>query len=125
MINWTDVLIYAIGLLFTSVLIPTIAAGFKWLRNKTQNEAIKAAIFEAEKIADQTIYSLNQTIVDGLKEKNADGKLTAGEAKEVMELAIHNFIADVSSGTLSVLSENADNIEQYIKNLIESRLYFK
>jgi len=125
MINWTEIIIAGIGIIFTSAIIPLVAAGFKWLRSKTQNEAIKAAISEAEKIADQTIYSLQQTVVDGLKQKNEDGKLTADEAKEVMELAIHNFIADVSSNTLSVLSQNADNIEQYIKNLIESRLYFK
>lgn len=122
MIDWTQILIAVVGLLFTGVLIPLVKAGFDWLKSKTKNEAILAAMTEAQMVADTVVYSLQQTVVGGLKEKSADGRLTAEEAKEVAALAVDNFLNDISDKTLELISNNTDNIEGYVTNLIEARL---
>ena len=122
-LDLTQIVIAIIGLVFTGVLIPLSKAGFEWLKNKTQNEAIKAALNEAEIIAKNVVMSLQQTVVDGLKEKSADGKLTTEEIRDVAEIAFDMFISDISSKSLEVIENNADDISTYIANLIESRLF--
>ena len=122
-LDLTQIVIAIIGLVFTGVLIPLSKAVFEWLKNKTQNEAIKAALNEAEIIAENVVMSLQQTVVDGLKEKSADGKLTTEEIRDVAEIAFDMFISDISSKSLEVIENNADDISTYIANLIESRLF--
>jgi hypothetical protein len=122
MTNWTDAAIFGVYLLFVAIIIPLAKAGFTWLKSKTHNEALLAALTEAEKVADQVIAGLQVNVVDGLKAKSADGKLSPEEAGSVMEKAIGAFIGDISQKSLDVLNDKADDIEAYIKNLIESRL---
>jgi hypothetical protein len=122
MTNWTDAAIFGVYLLFVAVIIPLVKVGFTWLKSKTQNEALLAALAEAEKVADQVVAGLQASVVDGLKEKNADNKLTREEIKDVSKQAFDSFVSDISQKSLEVLADKADDIEIYIKNLIESRL---
>jgi hypothetical protein len=122
MINWTDVLIAAVGLFFTAVLVPLVKAGFEWLKDKTANEALLTALSEAQTVADTVIGNLQQTVVEGMKAANEDGKLTGNEAQMISQSAIEGFMADISKESLEVLSRRSSDIEAYVKRLIESRL---
>jgi len=121
-INITQIIIAVIGLLFTAVIIPLVKAAFEWLKSKTENEALKAALDEAATVADSVVASLQASVVDGLKAKAADGKLTAEDVAEVADMAVEMFLSDISAKTLDVLENNADDITSYIGNLIEARL---
>lgn len=122
MTNWTDVAIFAVYLLFVAVIIPLVKAGFTWLKTKTNNEALLAALGEAEKVADQVVAGLQANVVEGLKAKSADGKLSTDEIKVVSKQAFDAFVSDISQKSLEVLADKADDIEAYVKNLIEQRL---
>lgn len=122
MVDWTEVLIAGVGILFTAIIIPLAKAAFDWLKGKTKNEAIQSALSEAEKIADQTVLGLKQTLVDGLKAAHADGKLTAEEITTVSGKALSLFVDSVSVKTIETLDANIEDVEGYIKNLIESRI---
>jgi hypothetical protein len=121
-VNLTEILIAIIGIIFTGVLIPLVRVGFVWLREKTDNEGLLTAITEAEKVADYVVAGIKANVVDGLKEKSADGKLTADEARLVMDTAIYQFGKDLSQRSLDVIEANADSLTDFIANLIESRL---
>jgi molybdopterin-guanine dinucleotide biosynthesis protein len=121
-INVTQIIIAVIGLLFTAVIIPLVKAAFEWLKGKTQNEALRAALEEAKAVADQVVTSLQQSLVEGFKAENG-GKLTAEKAKEVLDMALDKFINDVSDKTLALIENNAVDVASYIANLIESRLF--
>ena len=121
-LNLTEILIALVGIVFTGVIIPLVRAVFVWLRERTQNEALLSAIQEARMVADGVVAGLQVNIVEGLKEKSPDGKLTPEEAKEIMEVAIGQFLCDLSSRALAVIESNADDAAEYIANLIESRL---
>jgi prolyl oligopeptidase PreP (S9A serine peptidase family) len=121
-IDVTQIIIAGIGLIFTAVIIPLIKAAFEWLKGKTQNEAIKAALEEAKTVADQVVASLQATVVDGLKAKSTDGKLSAEDVAEIADSAVEMFLSDISERSLELLENNADDITSYIGNLIESRL---
>ncbi len=120
--DWTQIVITAVGLLFSAVVIPLVKAAFAWIKEKTQNEALFAALDEAQTVADQVVAGLNATVVEGLKAKNADGKLSIGEAKEVAQKALGMFLSDLSARSIAVLENNADDIAAYVGNLLEARL---
>lgn len=122
MVDWTEIIIAGVGLLFTAIIVPIVKAGFDWLKGKTKNEALLAAIEEAKTVADNVVASLQAGVVDGLKAKSADGKLTSEEVFDVASTAIEMFKADISQRSLALLEDNADDITVYIRNLIESRL---
>lgn len=121
-INVTEVVISIIGIVFTAVVIPLTKAAFSWLRERTHNEALKCAIGEAEAVADNVVASLQANVVEGLKAKSADGKLTADDVSMVAAKAFDMFVSDLSAKSLAVIAGNADDIGAYVRNLIEARL---
>lgn len=120
--DWTQIVIAAVGLVFSAVVIPLMKAAFAWIKEKTHNEALFAALDEAQTVADQVVAALSATVVDALKEKSTDGKLSADETKEVAQKALNMFLSDLSARSLAVLESNADDIAAYVGNLLEARL---
>ncbi|MGI5850416.1 MAG: hypothetical protein ACOX8Q_10215 [Christensenellales bacterium] len=121
-IDGTQIAIAAVGLVFTAVIVPLVKVAFAWLKGKTQNEALKSAIDEARAVADSVVAGLQANVVEGLKAKSADGKLSVDETKELAEKAATMFLSDLSSRSLAVIKQNADDINAFIGNLVESRL---
>lgn len=121
-IDVTQLIIAAAGLVFSAVIIPLVKAAFTWLKGKTENEALQAALGEAQALADTVVASLQQTVVEGLKERSTDGKLTADDAREVADLAVEMFLSDLSAKSLALLEDNAGDIIAYVSNLLEARL---
>ena len=120
--DWTQILIALIGLLFSAVIVPLVKAAFSWLKGKTLNEALRTALDEARAVADNVVASLQQRVVEGLKAKNADGKLRPEEAQEVAKMALEMFLSDLSARSLALIENNADDIGAYVGNLLEARL---
>lgn len=121
-VNGTDIVIAVVGLVFSAVIIPLIRAAFGWLKGKTRSEALRMAMDEAQRVADNVVAGLQANVVNGLKERSEDGKLTMDDAREVADMAVDMFISDLSAGSLAVIEDNADDVAQYISNLIEARL---
>ena len=64
---------------------------------KTQQlKTINAAVSELTNAAEQTIWELQQTTVDGLKEASADGKLTQDEISNLGKLLLEGALAKMS-----------------------------
>ena len=121
-IDWNELIIALASLLFSAVIIPLVKAAFTWLKGRTRCEMMSFVLYEAEKVADNVVASLQQTVVQGLKEKSADGKLTADDAREIADLALERFLSGLSAQTLALLEENAGDIIEYASSLIEARL---
>jgi len=120
--DWTQILIGLLGIVFTGVLIPMLHAAFGWLKSKTRNEAMITALGEAQTVADNVVASLQATLVDVIKAKNANGKLTPEQAKEVAQSAVKMFLADMSARSLAFLDDCADDLAAYAGRLLEARL---
>jgi len=120
--DWTQIAVAVIGVVFTGIVAPLISASFAWLKSKTRNEALLCALGEAQTVADNVVGSLQATLVDGLKDKSTDGKLTAKEAGEVACMALAMFMSDLSARSYKLLEDNADDIAAYAGRLLEARL---
>lgn len=121
-VNGTQIVITVVSLLFTAVIAPLVRAALQWLKGRTRSEALKTALTEAQTVADNVVAGLEATVVTALKEKSEDGKLCADDARVVASMAVDAVLRDLSTQTLAVLKDNAEDISVYISNLIEARL---
>ena len=71
---------------------------------KTQQlKTINAAVSELTNAAETTVLELQQTVVDGLKEASADGKLTQDEISNLGKLLLEGALAKMSDSCINVL----------------------
>ena len=71
---------------------------------KTQQlNTISTAVGELTAAAEQTVLELQQTVVDGLKEAHADGKLTQEEIGDLGKKLLDGALARMSDSGISVL----------------------
>jgi len=123
-IDWTRYMIAATGLLLTGVVIPLINAVFTWFKSKTRSEKLHTALEEAHEVATNVVATLQQTIVEDLKAKSTNGKLSIDDAKEIGQDAIRMFLSDLSEESRKFIESNADDFNAYVGRLIESRLFY-
>ena len=72
--------------------------------SKTQElKNINTAVEELTGAAEQTVLELQQTVVDGLKEASADGKLTKDEIERLGKLLLKGTLAKMSDSGINVL----------------------
>ena len=72
--------------------------------SKTQElKNINTAVEELTGAAEQTVLELQQTVVDGLKEASADGKLTKDEMERLGKLLLKGTLAKMSDSGIKVL----------------------
>lgn len=127
----------AIALELAQLLLPIIAAalaaligyGIAYLRKQTQKisndivqQSIMRALFEAEKVAKDAINATNQMLVDDLKQKASDGKLTLEEAHQAMAAAQQYFIAHISADSMDILRSALGPIENWLRDFLEAKL---
>ena len=68
-----------------------------------QLKTINAAVGELTNAAETTVMELQQTVVDGLKEASADGKLTQDEIKNLGKLLLESTLEKMSDSGIGVL----------------------
>ena len=122
MINWTEIIIVLIGLVFTGILIPLVRKLFQWLDAKTEDTVWNKVVNELREVADNAVAYTQQSFVDALKEKAEDGKLTPEEAKRALGIAMEYVIANSSQEAQDFITNTAVDMEEYIRGIIEKRL---
>ncbi|MGE5585710.1 MAG: hypothetical protein ACM309_09330 [Bacillota bacterium] len=130
--TWNDV-----GLELAKMLLPVVAAllialvgyGISYLRKQTQaienemaRKALNDALTEAEIVATDAIKATNQVLVDALKEKAADGKLTKEEAVAAMNTAKLYFMQHITKGSKDVLEAALGPVSEWLESFLEAKL---
>ena len=101
------VIIETIVSVLANLAITLIGVAGAWLVaqiGKTQQlKTINAAVSELTNAAETTVMELQQTVVDGLKEASADGKLTQEEISNLGKLLLDGALAKMSDSGINVL----------------------
>ena len=101
------VIIETIVSVLANLAVTLIGVAGAWLLaqiSKTQKlNTINAAVGELTNAAEQTVWELQQTVVDGLKEASADGKLTQDEITNLGKLLLEGTLAKMSESAIGVL----------------------
>ena len=127
----------AFALDLVEILLPVIALflvvligyGVTLLRKKIEEidneiarQLLSAALTEAESVGIDAVRATNQVLVDELKEKSKDGKLTEDEAKEAMGVAKDYFLSHITSGSLKILEASLGPVREWLEGFLEARL---
>jgi len=101
------VIIETIVSVLANLAVTLIGVAGAWLVaqiSKTQQlNTINTAVGELTNAAEQTVWELQQTTVDALKEASADGKLTQEEITNLGKLLLDGTFAKMSDSAMGVL----------------------
>ena len=101
------VIIETIVSVLANLAVTLIGVAGAWLVTQIgksqQLNTINAAVGELTNAAETTVWELQQTVVDGLKEASADGKLTQAEITELGKKLLEGTLAKMSDSSIGVL----------------------
>lgn len=101
------VIIETIVSVLANLTVTLIGVAGAWLvaqiGKSQQLNTINAAVGELTNAAEQTVWELQQTVVDGLKEAAADGKLTQAEIADLGKKLLEGTMAKMSDAGINVL----------------------
>lgn len=106
------------------VVLAMIGIAGTWLLakigEKKKLESIAAATWEATEAAQQTAAALQQTLVIGMKEAAADGKLTEQEIQELGVVLLNTAMKKLSDPAKNVLTAAGKDISAIIQDAAEA-----
>lgn len=121
------VIIETIVSVVANLAITLIAVFGAWLvaqiGKSQQLNTINAAVGELTNAAEQTVLELQQTVVDGLKEASADGKLTQDEIANLGKLLLEGTLQKMSDSGIGVLkAANVDikGVSRWARNTVDA-----
>ena len=101
------VIIETIVSVLANLAVTLIGVAGAWLlaqiSKNQQLNTINTAVGELTAAAEQTVLELQQTVVDGLKEAAADGKLTQAEITDLGKKLLEGTLAKMSDSGINVL----------------------
>ena len=121
--NATDILIENTVNIAAAFFIALIGVFGAWLTAKlgkaTQLDTVNRAQQELIKLAQITVGELKQTVVDGMKAANKDGKLTKDEITQLGQLLFDKTTAKLSASAMDVLTAAQVDISALITGTAE------
>ena len=122
-VNATDILIENAVNIAAAFFIALIGVFGAWLTAKlgkaTQLDTVNRAQQELIKLAQITVGELKQTVVDGMKAANKDGKLTKEEIAQLGQLLFEKTAAKLSASAVDVLTAAQVDISALITGTAE------
>jgi hypothetical protein len=92
------------------------------VKNETARKAILAALDEANRVATEAVLATKQILVDGLKAKAADGKLTKDEATEALNMARDYFMGHMTKDSITIITAAIGPIEEWLGKYLEAKI---
>lgn len=120
----TSTVVSVIGALICYLL--TILANFfrkkaKEIDNVTAKELAETTINILDTSIQSTIVKVQNDIVDGLKEKSEDGKLTEDEILEIRRTVLDTVKNTLSEESKEVLSKFVGDLDEFVLVLVEQK----
>ena len=111
--------------LLLTVLTYAVHAAAKWLKTKTDNEALRGMIDRLDEAVIDAVHSVEQTMVDDIRAATADGVVTKDEADAIKAHAVAAVLDYMGSKGMAQLEKVIDReaIEKMIATKIEAYLH--
>jgi hypothetical protein len=113
------VVIAIIGYISTWV-VKFINAKKDQIAKETSNESVKMYVDLVSRNAIQVVETLNGTLVNELREKSSDGKLTEAEIRLIRDNAMSMLKDTLSEEARTTLSYVVGDLDKYLSSLIEA-----
>lgn len=80
----------------------------------------KSTSIDLENLVTKVVRYINQTVVDNMKDRSENGKLTDSQIADVKNKALSMIYELINSDMMNYLVDNFDDYEPYIEMLIEN-----
>jgi polyhydroxyalkanoate synthesis regulator phasin len=121
--TFLTILVNQLAPLFAAVIAGLVAVAIarfnKWVRTKTDSEEILTTMDSVFNIAETAVADANATVVAGLKEAAADGKITEEEAKDIKDKVFKQIKDTIPTKSAKVLSKVVADLDANLMSLIE------
>lgn len=113
--------IAALGFL-TAYSVRMMSSLKQYLAGKTESTFLKSLLDVVEGAAKGVVETLNQGLVEELKAKSADGKLTKEEIDEIKEKALKMLIGSLSAEAKVALGKVFGDLNAFLGALLERKV---
>jgi ribosome recycling factor len=110
--------------LVSLALTTLIGMAFKWLLNKVKDEKIKGFFRTLEDVSYSVVSSLKQTMVDELKAKSADGKLSEDDIELLKTKALYEVMNGIPNTYIAAIKNQIPDLQAYAAQVIEKKVAY-
>ena len=103
-------------------LVGLLALLFTWIRKNTKSDTVKSAIDLLEQAATDTVGELQQTLVEGWKGANADGKLTDAEIEALKRKSLSLVKSRIGPSAQEVITAAGIGLEDRINAAVQAAI---
>lgn len=100
-----------------------LMAKIELIKGEQERQIATNALSRADHIAEKLVKKMQQTLVIGMKEASADGKLTADEIKNIGYQTEDELRQLMNEDLRESLTATVKDVDLYMKNLIESKVF--
>lgn len=118
--EYLSIILSAVGVVITGLATWLSTYLINLLNQKIKDQNLKKVLSELSTLVTDSVKSTYQTFVDELKKTD---QWTGETKKEALTRALNSVLTQLSTDTKTFLQNNFTDLEQYIINLIESKLY--
>jgi len=115
----SQIFLPAAGTIVATLASVGLARANKWVRQKTDNEAVDAAMTRITRTAETVVAELNQTVVPGVIEAAADGKISGNEARNLRNIALGTVKQRLPAATLDVARTATNSLTELLASKVE------
>lgn len=119
--RFTQILVDILATALSTALLLLIRSGIAWLGTKVKSEKIQLALQEFQTVLEDGIGYVEQTFVRLAKEGGTWNKESQGEA---LQNCIEYIKDNLTDTTLELLTEDKEDIENWLIGKIESRISY-
>ena len=116
----TQIIIAVITFIIAPFVIRLTNAKVVEIAAKTKDARLKAVIADVGSAVATAVDSLAQTTVESLKAASADGKLTADDAKSILNQAAAKAETMLTADTIAFVQEQSKDVGEYLIDKIEA-----
>lgn len=118
--NWKEILTYILSAAIAALVSYLSERLIVLINQKIQNQKASKALSEAVELVVNAVKATQQEYVDELKKT---GTFDADAQKIALEMAIKKVRANMSVETEKYLTANADDLNEWIADMIHSVIY--
>ncbi len=118
--TWNEVIMYIINVMFKLIITAAIPYLFTIARAKIKGDLQNKYLTRAEQLIIDAVNQVQQTYVDNMKAENLFDEKAQIEALDMVK---SNVLSMMNSRMMEVVMESVGDFDEWIRNIIESRVY--
>jgi hypothetical protein len=115
-----DIILPALITLIGALVAWGLNEARKWLKTKTNNEAVLFALNNLDSVTQAVVAKINQSV----KEAGDDGKITPEEALRIKDIALNEIKAQIPTSQKAILDKAIADLDKFVDAKVEETVSY-